>query len=205
MNKIKYLAIAVLTLCLSYALSGCKSSQPVPVAITDTKEIPKQTGVPAEVEVVFPCSGIDSDEDFIRVTGTGKSKDRTMAKDRAYQDALSHLADKLAGVSSMENMKVGVSTNADGEEFHDKQVTVSKRIAEANVSGYRTACEKFTMNTQDNSYNCYVLIEFGKQKIVKQMYDEASKEKMLRADYDFDRYMQDFDKDLKEYENTHKQ
>jgi len=204
MQKINYIAILALIAGLSLMMSGCKSSKVVPVSVTDKKEMPKQTGMPAEVEVVLPCSGIDSDVDFLRVTGMGTSKDRTMAKDRAYQGALSNLASKLAGVMSMDNMKVGVSTNADGEDFHDKMVTVSKEIAQANVSGYRTTCEKFTVNTENSSYNCYVQIEFGKQKMVKQMYDAMSNDKMLRADYDFDRYMRAFDKDLKEYENTHK-
>jgi len=204
MQKINYLVTFALAVGLSLTMSGCKSSKVAPVSVTDKKEMQKQTGMPAEVEVVFPCSGIDSDIDFLRETGKGKSKDRTMAKDRAYQEALSNLASKLAAVMSKEDMRVGVSTNADDEDFHDKMVDVSKKIAQANVSGYRTACEKYTVNTADDSYNCYVLIEFGKQKLVKQMYDTMSNDKMLRADYDFDRYMRAFDKDLKEYENTHK-
>jgi hypothetical protein len=112
---------------------------------------------------------------------------------------------QLRGVMSRENKDAAVSTKADGDEdFHDKMVPVSKGIAEANVSGYRTACEEFTVNNGGGSYNCYVLVEFGKQKLVKQLYDAMSNNKMLQADYDFDRYMCAFDKDLKEYENTHK-
>ena len=127
-----------------------------------------------------------------------------MAKDRAYQNALVDLASKLAGVMSMENMRVGVSTNADGEEFHDKMVAISKLIANANVSGYRTSCEKYTVSPQDGAYNCYVMIEFGKQKVVKQLYEAMSNDKQLKADYDFDRYMKAFEKDLKEYEKAKK-
>jgi hypothetical protein len=187
-------------------MSSCGSSKKVaqPVSVTDEKAMQARLGAPAEVEEVFPCSGIDSDEEFLRVNGTGTSKDRTMAKDRAYQGALANLASKLNGVMSMENQRVGVSTNADGEEFHDKMVAVSKLIAKANVSGYRTSCEKYTQTPGDRSYNCYVTIEFGKQKVVKQLYEALSKDKLLKADYDFDRYMEAFNKDLKEYEEAQK-
>jgi isopropylmalate/homocitrate/citramalate synthase len=203
----KKIVFAVVTaLCAGVLITGCGSSKQVtkPVSVTDSKEMAKKLNAPAEVEIVFPCEGIDSDEAFLRVNANGASKDRTMAKDRAYQNALANLASKLAGVMAMENSKVAVSVNADGEEFHDKMVTVSKLIAKANVSGYRTSCEKFTVNQQDGAYNCYVTVEFGKQKVVKQLYEALSNEKLLKADYDFDRYMKAFEKDLGEYEKTNK-
>ena len=203
--KTNFIKATVVAVSMCFAVTSCGGSKTAvasPVAVTDKKEMPKQLNMPAEVEITFPCSGIDSDEEFLRVNGTGKSKDRTMAKDRAYQNALANLASKLAGVMAMENMKVGVSTNADGEEFHDKMVTISKLIAKANVSSYRTSCEKYTFSQQDGAYNCYVTIEFGKQKMVKQLYEALNKEKILKADYDFDRYMKAFEKDLEEYEKA---
>lgn len=202
-NLLKIAAMAVL---VGIVAVGCGSSKKVqqPVSVTDNKGMQKQLDTQGEVEITFPCSGIDSDVEHLRVNGTGKSKDRTMAKERAYQNALANLASKMAGVMSMENMKVGVSVNADGEEFHDKMVAISKLIAKANVSGYRTSCEKYTVSPQDGAYNCYVTIEFGKQKMVKEMYEALNKDKLLKADYDFDRYMKAFEKDLEEYEKKNK-
>jgi hypothetical protein len=201
----KYLMTAFMAVTVLLIITGCRGSKKTSaVSVTDQKEMAKQFNAAAEVEIVFPCSGNDSDESFIRVNGTGTSKDRTMAKDRAYQGALASLAEKLAGVTSMENQRVGVSTNADGEEYHDKMVAVSKRIAQANVAGYRTSCEKYTQTPGNASYNCYVTIEFGKEKMVKQLYETLSNEKILKADYDFDRYMKEFNKDLKEYEASHR-
>jgi hypothetical protein len=202
-----YLIVVLAAMVITSAtFTSCKSAKNAtkPVSVTDERAMERRLNIQAEVEVTFPCDGIDSDEEFLRISSTGKSKDRTMAKDRAYQSALANLASKLAGVMSMENSRVGVSTNADGEEFHDKMIAVSKLIAKAHVSGYRTACEKYTVSQQDGAYNCYVTIEFGKQKVVKQMYESLSNEKLLKADYDFDRYMKAFEKDLKEYEKANK-
>ncbi len=205
MRKTTFFRIAIAATSLVMLITSCGSSkQGNSVSVTDKKEMSKQLNIPAEVEVTFPCSGNDSNEEFLIVNATGKSKDRTMAKDRAYQNALANLASKLSGVMSMENMKVGVSTNADGEEFHDKMVAISKLIAKSNISGYRTSCEKYTMSPQDGAYNCYVTIEFGKQKVVKQLYEALNNDKLLKADYDFDRYMKTFEKDLEEYENKNK-
>jgi hypothetical protein len=202
----KYLMTALMSTVMVLVITSCRTSKTTApaVSVTDKKEMPKQLDMPAEVEITFPCSGIDSDEDFLRVNGKGTSKNRTMAKDRAYQEALANLASKLAGIMAMENQRVGVSTNADGEEFHDKVVAVSKLIAKANVSGYRTSCEKYTQTPGNPSYNCYVTIDFGKQKVVKQVYDALNSEKLLKADYDFDRYMKAFEKDLDEYEKANK-
>jgi hypothetical protein len=205
MKSIKILSIAMIAIGIGIAVTGCKTQKATAVSVTDQKQMEKQLGVPGEVEITFPCSGNDSDEEFLRVNGTGKSKDRTMAKDRAYQNALANLSSKLAGVMAMENQKVGVSVNADGEEFHDKMVSVSKLIAKANVAGYRTSCEKYTQVKDDPStYNCYVTIEFGKQKVVKQLYEALNNEKLLKADYDFDRYLKAFEKDLEDYEKAKK-
>lgn len=199
------LILAMLVISLGVLFTSCASSRKAAaVSVTDKKEMPKQVGVPAEVEIVFPCSGIDSDEEFLRVNGNGSSKDRTMAKDRAYQNALAALSVKLAGVASSSNTRVAVSVNADGEDFHDKMVAVSKVVSQANVAGYRTSCEKYTVNPSTGAYNCYVTIEFGKQKIVKEMYEALSNQKLLKADYDFDRYLEMFNEDLKNYEEANK-
>jgi major membrane immunogen (membrane-anchored lipoprotein) len=195
--------IALVAMAAGLLLSACGSSKQASsaVSVTDKKEMAKQFNAPAEVEITTPCSGPeDSSEDFIRVNGSGTSKDRTMAKDRAYLDALARLASKLEAIAASEDQRLAVSANADGEDFHDKVVTASKVIAQANVAGYRTACEKYTQTPGNPSYNCYVTIEFGKQKVVKQLYESLNKEKLLKADYDFDRYMKEFNKDLKEYE-----
>ena len=105
----------------------------------------------------------------------------------------------------MENSRVGVSTNADGEEFHNKMVAISKVVARnESIAGYRTSCEKYTYTQQNNSYTCYVTLDFGKQKLVKSLYDAMSDDKLMRADYDYDRYMKAFEEDLKEYEKQNR-
>jgi hypothetical protein len=145
----------------------------------------------------------------LRTNGYGKSVDRQMARDKAYLDALARLSEKLESVTAKESKAVGVSTEVgsaetgmDEGELTRKTVNTAKNIAKANTSGYRTACEKFTK--QGNSYNCYVTIEYGKKTLVKQLFTALSQEKLIKADYSFDKYMDEFEKDLKEYEQSKK-
>ncbi len=201
-NQMSVIAMAMV-MCLTMA--SCGASKSTAVSVTDQKQMPQQTGYVSEVEITFPCGDVaDSNEEFIRVQGQGTSKDRTMAKKRAYQSALAGLSSKLDALVSTGDNLVGVSANSESEDFHDKMVAVTKNISQARVAGYRTACEKYTMNTVTGAYNCYVVIEFGKQEIVREMYDNMIDQGLLKADFDYERYLEAFDKDLKEYEATHK-
>ena len=196
-----YVKIAVLALAVGVTLTACKSTQTV--SATDSKAMEK-TGAQGFKELKdLPCQGTDSNAEYIIVNGEGKSKDRVMAKDKAYLNALENLASKLDAVASKETQRVAVSTEADEEDFHSKTINMGKQIANANVSGYRTACEKFVVY-DNGTFGCFITVEYGKQKIVKQLFDGMSKEKMMRADYDFDKYMKQFNEDLKEYEQSKK-
>jgi len=183
---------------------GCKSKQQAPAPIaTNTRPIPADM---VETSVTFPCDGLlDSDMNFLRVFGHGNGMDRTMADERAHQHALANLAVKLGGVTSAENMRVAVSTNAaNQEQFHDKMVAISRVVANnVSVAGFRTACAEWTVS-QNRSFNRYIVLEFGKQELVRQMLQIGQREGHIRADYDFDRYMRMFNENLREYERTNR-
>jgi hypothetical protein len=202
----KLVIFAAMAAMAGVMFTGCGGSKKAAqsVSVTDNRAMQQQLNAPAEVPIVFPCSGTDSDLEFLRCNGLGTSKDRKMAKDRAILDALAQLSSKLASVASQSRKGTAVSTNADGEDFHDKVVTNAKDISQANVAGYRISCEQFTVSQQNGAYNCYVTVDFGKQKVVKQMYEKLNADKLLRADYDFDKYQKEFDEELEKYEQTQK-
>jgi hypothetical protein len=222
--KKSYLMIAGMAIIAAVGLTSCSSSKPVAnnnpqyTYTAPPQSAPAPTPVTAkpvtgnsepEIEIVLPCSEIDSDLEYLRTNGYGKSVDRQMARDAAYLDALSRLSTKLEAVTATSTKSAAVSTSSGSAdtgmseaEATRKTVNVAKNIAKANTSGYRTACEKFTK--QGNSYNCYVVIEYGKKVIVKQLFTALSQDKVLKADYNYDKYMQEFEKDLKEYEESKK-
>lgn len=128
----------VVTMGIIMVLCGSSKTAATTVSVTDQKEMSEPLGMQAEVEVILPCSGVDSDDEFLRVNGNGSSKDRTMAKERACQ----------------------------------------------------------TANPSTGSYICYVTIDFGKQKVVRELYENLSDQKLLKVDYDFSSYLEMFNKDL---------
>ena len=203
-NNKSFFKVAAMTIGVAILMTGCGSSKKN-VSITDKNAMGKAGGQGITIIDDLPCQGNDSDEKYIVVSAEGRSKDRTMAKDKAYLAALARLASKLEAVASNEVKRTGVSTDADAEneDFHAKVLANSKEVAKnVKVGGYRTSCEKFAL--ENGSYVCFVTIEYGKQEIVKQMYDGLRKEKILRADYDFDRYMKEFEQDLKEHEKNNR-
>jgi len=201
MMKKHFFIIVLAAMSVSLILTDCSSKK---VSATDSSAMQKKGNQGFTELTDLPCQSKDSNEDYIVVSGDGKSKDRTMAKDRAYMNAFSQLGIKLAGVTSDENMRVAVSTNVGYEDFHDKAVTVSKTIAkDVSVAGYRVPCEKFVIY-DDGSFGCFVTLEYGKAKLVKQLYDGMSNEKLIRADYDFDKYMKKFEEDLRTYEKNNR-
>ncbi len=201
-NQISVIAMAMV---MAFTMASCGASKTTvaPVTPQPQPQPPTQSYYVPEVAVTFPCSDLDSNEEFLRVNALGTSKDRTLARQKAYTNALAGLSTKLAGVASSMQLTVGVSTTVAGEEaYHDKFVNVAKVVAQEFVNGYRTACEEFRMNTQTGAYTCYVTIEFGKQAVVKSFYNKLNQQQLIRADYDFDRYMQVFEKELDEYEKS---
>jgi len=152
-----YLKFVAMALVISVTLVACKSTKSV--SAYDSKAMEK-TGAQGFKELKdLPCQVTDSNVESVIVSGEGKSKDRIMAKDKAYLNALENLASKLEAVGSKETQRVAVSTEADGEDFHSKTVNMGKQIANANISGYRTACEKFVVY-DDGTYGCFVTVEY---------------------------------------------
>jgi hypothetical protein len=209
--KTKLTIIAIMAIAASLTISSCGSSKQAvaPTSVTDSKAMQQNLGVQAEVEIIMPCNGgNDSNEDFFRCNGLGKSIDRQTARDAVYNDALARLSTKLEGVAAMQTRRMSSSSTAGTtetgltEDMHAKIVSTTKTIAQAKIAGYRTECEKFTR--EGNSYNCYVTIEYGKKALLKPVYDKLNSDKLLRIDYDFDKYMKEFDESLKEYEAKNK-
>jgi len=196
--KTQVLIIAFTAIAVCSVITGCSSSKKV--SAQNKSAMQKNGGQSFSELIDLPCQVMDSGKDYIVTSGEGKSKDRPMAKDKAYLNALGNLSSKLSAVAAREVKRVGVSTQVNTEEdMHDKVVAVAEEISKANVAGYRVSCEKFVIYN-DGSFGCFVSIEFGKDKFVKEMYDGLSKKQLLRADYDFDKYNKMFEEDLREYE-----
>ncbi|MDR0542128.1 MAG: hypothetical protein LBH19_07925 [Dysgonamonadaceae bacterium] len=196
--KAKTLKIALTAMCAVSLMAGCGSSKKV--SVLDKKAMAKNNAQSFTIMEDLPCRGMDSTADYIVVNGEGRSSDRPMAKDKALLNALENLASKLAGVASKETDRVAIDRN---DEAVSKTVNMGKQIADANVSGYRVACEKFVVY-EDGKFGCFVTLEYGKQKLVQEMYDGLQKNKILKMDYEFDKYMKQFNEDLKEYEQSNK-
>jgi len=208
MNKrIYFAAIAALTVIM---LSDCRSKSTVdPHSRWDMNKMSGQSF--KEIEYL-PCQGMDVHSDYIVVWAQGRSRDPEMAKERALTTALGELSRKLSGAVTQENEMLRVSEESGGypgpggrlnESVHDRLINVTRTVADANVAGYRLACEKNVI-WEDGSYGYFCALEFGKMKLVRQLFDGLSVKKLLRVEYQFDQFCKRFDEGLEAYEKESK-
>jgi hypothetical protein len=89
------------------------------------------------------------------------------------------------------------------EQFNDRIMSIVKETSEANVSGYRVACEKNVI-WEDGSYGYFVALEYAKKQLVRQLFEGLTVRGMLKVDYEYNVYKEKFDEDLKIVEDESK-
>lgn len=147
-----------------------------------------------------PCSDCVSTPEAIRAVAIRESMDQQMAKKMARSSALEEMASKInvtvkAVIDDYYNSR-SVNMN---EETKRRFEGLSRQVIDQSVKGYRTVCEKFTVSTKPNGaevYKCYYGIELGKDDVAKSLYKGLSSDDKLRLDYDYEKFKEEFNKQL---------
>lgn len=159
-----------------------------------------------DVEVIIPCSGPEyqTNKEYLRASATGLSGDINMAKKKAMAEASAGLA------SAMNSLVERVATNyansyqvGEDEEAKQKFEDMSKIVVKEKLSGIRVICEK-TMRTPEGKYKVYVAIELAGEELLRGINSSLSRgisnDTKTRIDYDYDKYKQEFEKEMKKLE-----
>ena len=167
------------------------------------KGVPLASG---EVEVIIPCSGPDysTNKKHIRASGMGMSGDMNMAKKKAMAEATSALA------STLNTLVERVATNyvnsyqvGETEEGKQKFEDMAKIVVKQKLTGISVICEK-TMKTPEGKYKVYVAIELGGDELLEGINNSISRgisnDTKLRIDYDYDKYKNEFEKEMEKLE-----
>ena len=167
------------------------------------KGVPLASG---EVEVIIPCSGPDysTNKKHIRASGMGMSGDMNMAKKKAMAEATSALA------STLNTLVERVATNyassyqmGEAEESKQKYEDMAKLVVKEKLTGIRTICEKIT-RANDGKYRAYIVLELECEELLRGIHNSMSKgmtgENKVRIDYEYEKYKQEFDKEMERLE-----
>lgn len=173
---------------LAPAMQSCKSS--------------KKT-VKGEEEITMYCSGPEyfTNDEYFRASDVGESTNQSMAKKKAMSNA------RLGLAGAIETQVKGVIDNyfqsyATEEGMSDKEryEGLAREVINQELKGIRTICEKFT-RTDQGTYKAYVAIELAGDEILEGMKERISKDEKLMIDFQYEKFKEEFQKEMEQFEN----
>lgn len=170
-------------------------------------ETPKPTG---EVLINEYCSSDEyrSTKDAFRATATGESLDRETAKKKARSNAQAELAQTISAT-----MKIVGDNYVNSTEFNNKEeVTetfnqMARTVVDQELRGAVEICEKLTQKTGPDgkiTYVSYMALELSGSKIADAYNQGLSQNEKLKADYNYEKFKETFEKEMQKLEESRK-
>ena len=180
-NKIKLAVASIIAL----GLIGCNSTPPT----NDVEHV--QYAIDNAPDWFTEPN--ENTEDTLYITGTAKSTDMGLARDKALLHAHSQLADQVHALVSSLTTKQTVETNSKVTLDNIDQV-VKKVVAEAKMSGYKVV--KTEMHPEGRYYRFYSMISFPVNQTYLMQEEHQSNKDVENAKARLDKQINDLDKEL---------
>lgn len=186
MKKNLFFAGALL---LALVSTGCGSSKKASgsVPVTD-----------GEVEVTIPLGGPEyqSDADYWRAVQSGTSKDVSMAKKVAMQNARQELAAAVQHdvKAVIENYGQNASMGKENENEALYQ-ELARTVVNQQMNGVELAGEKL-FRLGDGNYRYHVCLQMSKQALEEKISDALSNEDRLKLEFDKAQFKKVFDQEM---------
>lgn len=182
---------------VAFFTTNCKSTKKV----SETQ--PPKAVYEEEVEIKQFCSSMDypSTAEFIRAASVGESNDMVMSKKVAKSNTLEELGSKI------EVAVKAVIDNYNSRRQKDITESVEKRYEELirtvvnqKITGYKSICDK-TTKTKEGKYRTYLIYELPVDNVLNPVYTSISKDDELKVDYDYQKFKNTFEEEMKKSEN----
>lgn len=191
MKKIKFITLLSASVLL---IASCSSKKKV------VEKDVKQRG---EVLIENYCSEDQhlSTSKIFRANAIGESSDQMTAKKKARSNAQSELAKTISST-----MKIVGDNFVKSSEFNNKEeVTetfneMARTVVDQELTGAIKICEKFTI-TPSGNYKCYMALELSGEKIVSKYNERLSKNEQIKADYNYEKFKETFEKEMEKLAN----
>ncbi len=156
-----------------------------------------------EEEIKVYCSGKEfmSDKKFFRANAVGESLDQATAKKKAQANAKQDLAAAInTTIKAVTDNYVNSREFNNKEEVRERFESLSREVINQELAGVRTICER-TFKTAEGKYKTYIAIEQGADDLVESINERLSKEEQLKIDYDYEKFKENFDKEMEKFGN----
>lgn len=175
---------------LVLAFNACKSS----------KKAIKPTDM-GETLVEQYCTGSEyqSSKDYFRANGVAESMDQSVAKQKALTNARTLLAQQIQ--LTVKNVTDNYNKSVEGnnvEDLEERFETMTREVTNQTLNGTKIICDKLT-KTKEGNYKSYIAIELGGDEIANAMRQRLSSDKMLKIDYDYEKFKKTFDEEMKKF------
>jgi len=181
-NKIKLAVASIIAL----GLIGCNSTPP-------TNDV-EHVAYAIDNAPDWFTEPNENTEDTLYITGTAKSTDMGLARDKALLHAHSQLADQVHALVSSLTTKQTVETNSKVTLDNIDQV-VKKVVAEAKMAGYKVV--ETEMYPEGKYYRFYSMISFPVNQTYLMQEEHQSNKDVENAKARLNKQINDLDKELK--------
>jgi len=181
----KNIKLVVATSVIAFGLAGCNSTPP-------TNEV-EHVAYAIDNAPDWFAEPNESKDGRLFVTGTAKSTDMALARDKALLHAHSQLADQIHALVSSLTHKQTVETDSEVAVDNVDQV-VKKVVAEANMAGYKVV--ESEMHPEGRYYRFYAMISFPVDQSLLMTKQEAKRMKTEAAKARLNKQINDLDKEL---------
>jgi hypothetical protein len=184
-TRITLLAIAAMTM---VAIPSCKKNK-------DEVKTPDPKG---EVVINEYCAGdqFKSTKEAFRSTATGESMDRETAKKKARSNAMSEMGKTISSTMKIVGDNYVSSTEVNNkEEVTESFNEMARTVVDQELRGCIEICEKLTQRP-DGTYVSYVALELSGNTIADAYQSGLSKNDKLKADYNYEKFKETFDKEM---------
>ncbi len=178
-------------LLLSIGLSGCGSK----------KKASTGTGEEEQLVTIY-CNEpkYRSDRKHFRANAIGESEDPEIARKKAMNNAKVALAGKIESIikSTTDNYIISREFN-NAEEVEERFESLNREVIHQQLNDVRTICEKHT-RANSGKFKTYLAIEMKADALEEAFRRKLSRDKQLKIDYDYEKYKETFEKEMKKLE-----
>jgi len=86
------------------------------------------------------------------------------------------------------------------EEVEERFEGLTREVINQELAGVKTICEKM-YTTQEGKYKTYIAIELSGEELLSKMNERLSKDERLRIDYDYEKFKEEFEKEMNKLGN----
>ena len=133
---------------------------------------------------------------FFRANAIGESLDQMTAKKKAMSNARAQLATDMNST-----MKIVGDNYVKSSEFNNKEEVTetfqenARTVVDQSLQGIKVICEKQT-KTAEGKYKTYIAIELSAEEILSKYNERLSKDELLKADYNYEKFKETFDAEM---------